>query len=540
MNEHTKAALVVGALSQRGFKYQGLSDAGWLKLLGSLHTSKGVHSCELKLDPNFFELPVIRLLEAPAGLPRVVPHLAGGVHLCYAARGSIVLDIFDPVGQTLACVQRAEQVLDQVLQGKLVEDLEEEFHFHWGEAWCVVDIQDRRLGKQDALWFEDGGRKYAVVTDDRERTVKKLRCLNWKVVDGTTLVYRIRTRAKPRPHVTNWPPKTVKDILRWQGLLDKRACKKIEEQLLKAFDSKVRGAVVLLESPLLTYAFGVFFDRVSQLLRSARPKQAVLRSQEVLPLTALRIDDRYIAERNIPGKKTLAAKRIALVGCGTIGGYLADMLVKAGAGTSGGQLTLVDSQALEPQNLGRHRLGFTNLLGNKAQELAREFERSAPGATVRALPVDVKLAQLGKLDLLIDATGEEALGHWLSSTYVATTQMLSVWIDGPGTAVRALLRNSSNGACFRCLCDANRRGELMPVKGGVPMQLAGQGCEGLYVPFPASVSVQAASLAASMVSDWANDVTSPALRTRVLEPGFELATPDCDPPRGEDCPACPS
>ncbi|MFT3758105.1 nucleotidyl transferase AbiEii/AbiGii toxin family protein [Thauera sp.] len=77
---------------------------------------------------------------------------------------------------------------------------------------------------------------------------------------------------------------------------------------------------------------------------------------KVMPVSVIRIDDRYLAQRNIPKSKTLAGKRIALVDCGMIGGYLSDMLVKAGAGSCGGKLTLVDFDGFLPQNIGRHRL----------------------------------------------------------------------------------------------------------------------------------------------------------------------------------------
>ncbi|WP_346015202.1 ThiF family adenylyltransferase [Pseudomonas aeruginosa] len=261
---------------------------------------------------------------------------------------------------------------------------------------------------------------------------------------------------------------------------------------------------------------------------------------KVMPVSVIRIDDRYLAQRNIPKSKTLAGKRIALVGCGTIGGYLSDMLVKAGAGSCGGKLTLVDFDGLLPQNIGRHRLGFPDLLSNKAEAMAKELKRLSPGVEVHALPVDVRQAQLGKLDLLIDATGEESLGHWLCGRYRAPTPMLSVWIEGPGTAVRALLRTNASGACYRCLWQSHRRGELRSTIDALPNILAGHGCEGLYVPFPASVSVQAASLGAEMALDWVKGVHSPALRTRLIDQTHHLATPDCDPLRDHDCPLCNS
>lgn len=154
--------------------------------------------------------------------------------------------------------------------------------------------------------------------------------------------------------------------------------------------------------------------------------------------------------------------------------------------------------------------------------------------------MDVRKANLGEIDFLIDATGEESLGHWLSNHFRLPTPLLSVWIAGPGTAVRALLRANERSACYRCLCNANRRGDLPVTVAALPKLLAGHGCEGLYVPFPASVSVRAAALAVEMALDWANGITSPSLRTQLIDQKHELATPDQDPLRDRECPICSS
>ena len=354
------------------------------------------------------------------------------------------------------------------------------------------------------------------------------------------LTYRVKTTAQPRPLTSHWPPKTVGDVLAWQSTLDARCRRKIHERIKEGQSKKANGVLIIIESPLITYGFAVLFDhQVSRKTKLADRKDSSF-GLKVMPVSVIRIDDRYLAQRNIPKSKTLAGKRIALVGCGTIGGYLSDMLVKAGAGTCGGKLTLVDFDGLFPQNIGRHRLGFPDLLSNKAEAMAKELKRLSPGAEVHALPVDVRQAQLGKLDLLIYATGEESLGHWLCGRYGAPTPMLSVWIEGPGTAVRALLRANASGACYRCLWHSHRRGELRSTLDALPNILAGHGCEGLYVPFPASVSVQAASLGAEMALDWINGVHSPALRTRLIDQIHQLATPDCDPLRDRDCPLCSS
>lgn len=544
MSSRDTATDVIEAFKQRGFNFVEKTDDGWFRLRGRLNPPESDEGClcEVQLDPKFFELPRIRLLETPRRLPAAVPHLGSNGELCYIAKSTVVLDIFDPIGQSLACLERAESVFGQILKGEMVDDLAEEFFAYWDGPFCMIDMQGEDLGRQRCIVAEaPGGSPFWFVTDNEERTKKKLTSLGCQATDKTVLTYRVKTTARPRPLANNWPPRTVRDILAWQGALDPNCRRKIHQRIQDGEKKKANGILLLVESPLMTYGFAVLYDRSN---RGARKKLTYRRDTtfdlEVMRVSAVRIDDRYVAQRNIPKLKTLAGKNIAVIGCGTIGGYLSEMLVKAGAGTSGGKLTLVDCDCLLPQNIGRHRLGFPDLLSNKAIAMATELNRLALGVDIRALPVDVRQVQLGKLDLLIDATGEEALGHWLCNSYLPGTSMISVWIEGPGTAVRALLRTHNAGACYRCLWHSNGRGELRSVVDALPVILAGHGCEGLYVPFPASVSVQAASLGMDMALDWVNGISSPSLRTRVLDRAHELATPDCDPLRDRECPVCNS
>lgn len=537
-----KVTAVVSACAQRGFCYVRRSADNWVVLRGPLRVAGTRHECELELDPGFMELPRVRLLEVPAALRPIAPHVNSTGGLCYIAKGTVVLDIFDPVGQTFACIDRAEEVLGHVLAGKMVADLEEEFFAYWGSdrVWCMVDSSNRSLGRQQSFLVQADTHFFAVVTDDPVRTKTKMKLIGWPIEWMSVPTYRIHTLAKPRPKVDKWPPRCVRDILDWQGILDWRCRKKIQQRISEAARTNANGVLILVESPLLTYSFAVNFRR-TPLNTGARRRVPTTSEQfefPVIPMSLMRLDDGYMAERNIPGKTTLAGKNIALIGCGTIGGYLAEMLVKSGAGTRGGVLTLVDPDSLFPQNVGRHRLGFACLFQNKATALRAELKYGAPGAEIRALPVKVQEAQLSKLDLLIDATGEEALGHWIAMRFGAAVPQLHVWIEGAGIAVRGLFKEEKMQACFRCLTSLEQNGRYRSVEGELPVVQAGQGCEGLYVPFPAHVSVQAASLGAEMALDWTNGVREPSLRTRVVNSNFKLATPDCSPGALPECPAC--
>ena len=542
MSNAEAVADVIEAFKRRGFEFVGKMDDGWFRLHGQLtppHADTGC-PCEVQLDPTFLDFPRIQLLEIPPELPTTVPHLGADGGLCYLAKGTVVLDIYDPVGQSLACLEHAAKIFGRIMKGEMIEDLAEEFFAYWHGWFCFVDIEGTNPGRQDCIVAQDNGHRMWFITDDKERTSKKLESLCYEVSDKTVLTYRIRTRTQPRALQSNWPPKTVGDVLAWQGILDSGCRRKIVQRLREGRKKKVNGVLIIIESPLITYGFTVLYDRQGS---SSRTKLLERRDRtyglEVMPMSVIRIDDRYLSERNTPNSKTLAGKNIAIVGCGTIGGFLSEMLVKAGAGISGGTLTLVDFDCLMPQNIGRHRLGFPDILANKATAMVKELKRGAPGAEIRALPVDVRQAQLRDVDLLVDATGEESLGHWLCGNN-RSTPMLSVWIEGPGTAVRTLLKVGDAGACYRCLWHGNKRGELRSIAEHLPEILAGHGCEGLYVPFPASVSLIAASLGSEMALDWVNGVYSPSLRTRVIDRNYKLATPDCDPPRDRECPLCNS
>lgn len=545
MNNTEVISDVINAFKNRGFEFVGKADDGWFKIRGGLVPipSKADKSylCEVEIDPAFIDLPRIRMLEIPHELPPVAPHLGPYGSLCYLEKGTVVLDIYDPVGQSLACLERAEAVLGQIINGEMVEDLTEEFFAYWRGELCFTDIQDSKLGQQDCIVAEVNGSSLWFVTDDVTRTINKVKSIGYHDTDKTVMTYRIKTTAQPRPLTTNWPPNTVADILAWQSTLDIQCKRKIHKRILEGYKKKnSKGVLIIIESPLMTYGFTVFYERHSTYKGQLKALRDLSYKFKILPISVVRIDDQYVAQRNAPKSKTLAGKNLAIIGCGTIGGYLSDMLVKAGAGTGGGKLTLIDFDHLLPQNLGRHRLGFPDILINKAEAMAKELRRTSPGAKINALPVDVRQAQLGELDLLIDATGEESLGHWLSGHYPLPLHMLSIWIEGPGIAVRALLRTNTSGACLRCLFHSNRRRELCSTLDPIPTILAGHGCEGLYVPFPASVSVQAASLGAEVINDWVNDKYSPALRTKLIDSEKQLATPDCDPLRDKECPICNS
>jgi molybdopterin/thiamine biosynthesis adenylyltransferase len=529
---------VVEAFKERGFSYIHRSATGFYALSGPLRTTEGVHQCVILLPPNFDTPPHISLTPVPDALKPIAPHIGTSGGICYLSRASIALNIFDPVGQMLRCLERAEEVLGQILRGELVQDLAEEFYAYWGDDFChcffdFKDIKSPHLRCLAGTIVNDLACIF-FITDDGKRTAAKSKMLGYDVSEVLWPVVRIFTRGIPRASQGEWPPKTLGALLAWQKDFDSRACRKIEEGVAQAAERGHGAVVILVESPKFLYSFAVFFSRKSKIeLR----RKTTLFSCAIIVMHGWRVDERYITERNVPGMKTLLNKRIVLVGCGTVGGYLAEMLVKAGAGAGNGELLLIDDDTLTAGNLGRHRLGFPQINQNKAKALAKELKSAMPDANLRALGVKVQQSHLGKPDIIIDATGEQTVSDYLAVTYQQVPQ-LSAWVEGPGVAVRAFLRSSGADACMQCLTLHTRAGAYDATVEVLPAVFSGQGCEQEFVPFPGTVSIQAACLAAELVMDWVGGVASAALRTRIIDRAYKLKTADCAVPRFEGCPAC--
>ncbi|MER5727378.1 ThiF family adenylyltransferase [Streptomyces sp. NPDC002138] len=81
----------------------------------------------------------------------------------------------------------------------------------------------------------------------------------------------------------------------------------------------------------------------------------------------------------------LADTHVLLVGVGSVGSYLAEVLVRSGVG----RLTLVDPDRVEPANLGRSLFGVRDIGRNKAKATARRLRKVNPRLKVTVLARDV-------------------------------------------------------------------------------------------------------------------------------------------------------
>lgn len=167
----------------------------------------------------------------------------------------------------------------------------------------------------------------------------------------------------------------------------------------------------------------------------APPPVPVMTTVGLIPVVIERVDANWALARDheLTGIQTRREKRVLLLGCGSMGAPVAELLARAGIG----HLTLVDMEFFEPENTARHLLGYSAVNSSKAVELANRLKREIPGIDVKghhALASSwlAHAVREGDFDLVIDCTGESSvrcLLALLSTQHLAGVEIAHLWME---------------------------------------------------------------------------------------------------------------
>ena len=129
----------------------------------------------------------------------------------------------------------------------------------------------------------------------------------------------------------------------------------------------------------------------------------------------------------------LAGKKVAVVGCGSLGSKVATTLARSGVQS----FSLIDQDIFMPENLVRNELDWRDVGRHKVDALADRLERVNPKATTQKYRSELAgqtssgahsgmLDVLGEADILIDASAESHVFNALSAV-TARTPVPIVW-----------------------------------------------------------------------------------------------------------------
>lgn len=204
-------------------------------------------------------------------------------------------------------------------------------------------------------------------------------------------------------------------------------------------------------------------------------------------------------------RSSVREARVAVLGCGALGGPLALMLLQAGVGG----MVLVDHDRFDWRNIGRHVLDGSYVGRNKASGLARAALRRFPNADVSAhestwqrLYETNRLALEG-CDLLISCTAHAAsnlqLDQLISQGNVAGT--VFAWVEPLAFASHAIWRSTDGEGLTSVLHrDGTMRSPVVDLA-SAPALAVEPACGALYQPFSSLNAMQAVTLTAELVLD---------------------------------------
>ena len=253
-------------------------------------------------------------------------------------------------------------------------------------------------------------------------------------------------------------------------------------------------------------------------------------SSEVAVLAIERSDYAALAPRG-GADGGLAKKRVMVVGCGAVGGYVAHQLAKTGVG----RLVLVDDDSMRSVNLFRHFLGMEAVGKRKASALAKAVRQAVPFCETKAcvtraeVLIENKPRAFREVDLVVLATGDPAVELRLSDALRrgSNPPLVAAWVEplGLGGHVFAAGRDS---ACLRCLFEETLDGLTNRSSFAVAHQnyaVTDAGCGGAHTPFSNSDAVRTADLAVQAVTALLSDpAQGPLLRSWKGDPTAFLAS----------------
>lgn len=174
-----------------------------------------------------------------------------------------------------------------------------------------------------------------------------------------------------------------------------------------------------------------------------------------VPLTVVDTDsENFIRGAGLSRLDVLASRTVVVVGCGSVGGSVADDLSHQGVG----KFILIDLDVFEARNIGRHRLDWSATGSSKVHALAQRLRRVNPGADVvahfeDALSPDFALeAMIAQSDLVVCSPDSGAVRSLVNRICVSVgTPLVSCGFYEHAAASEVIFVWPGQTSCVRCI-----------------------------------------------------------------------------------------
>lgn len=438
---------------------------------------------------------------------KFLPHVGNEGELCLFDLEGVLIDknFQGLLSQTLRRVyKKVSDGLNEINK----EDLIEEFGEYWRrlpnmkilksmvslttESKIIKYVDNKKTikkkNKQKYIGFLEQKSQYNLVSSDLEKDFTLYNGMN-NVKNGVYVYIESEEYIYP----PDWRNKL--DIGYINTLLNSSFLNK--RKLIKIM-SKCKGELLLIfnikQPNNCINIFGVIIQNYSTDKLSGNIR--IQNNQDLIPCNVIRCDNEFLLDR---GGASLNAceKNILVIGCGSIGGYLINELVKTGLNS----IDIVDRDLFKEENIYRHLLGMEYINQYKSKALVDYIAKNIPNVKINSIEDTIEDAitdeniSLSKYELIISAVGNHNVNRWINE-YVYNNNIkipvLYLWNEvlGIGSHV-ACITNEYDG-CYECFFGDSEDGiydKTSYCERRQSFTKKVRGCGSSYLPFSSSNSL---------------------------------------------------
>ena len=445
-----------------------------------------------------------------------IPHIDTSGKIClFDLEGALIDYQFE--GLLNQCVYQAYTIIDDGISGRNKKDFIREFDAYWTQLPSgIVAKFDAPVSRKSNLL------KYVYPLPDR-KTYKNL--LDYERKKRTAILYAGTSESKMFQiwKVTGTQKNGLYvslDLLKYVYPPDPRVplsvdyvneiLELINKDDIKHAVGKTKNTVLLIFDLLQPdgsrIIIGIYSDN-TKLIEMEKifqlPQDAVLH-----PVYISRIDIRYLQNRTSETANPLAGKKILLLGCGSVGGYVGSFLAKAGCN----DLTLIDDQMLHEENIFRHVLSMGFIGQYKSVAMSQFLKSDVPGIDARSTEGKIEdLVLEGSIDfreydIIISATGNHNVNRWINRFILEESINIPViygWNEPLDIGCHAAIIDYSIGGNYESLFSRDENGVLFDRSAYCsPYQEITRsvyGCGSSFIPYGTEVSIQTAIMTIDLV-----------------------------------------
>jgi hypothetical protein len=438
------------------------------------------------------------------------PHIDASWTLCYHDHSKI-FDRYNPKGMVQFCIENATNVLNGMIENDMSEIIKE----------------------FPSYWHTNTKKYYSFLSPD-----DTVACIQENWILSPNIQFKMTNESGNKacifkmpntPSIANieWPIEKYSDFQAWINKTSPETEKEIQRYLKTMIGQKYYKICFIIFLVDINIYLGAYIEYKSSVYNmkgkaKLRPEtiESVFKGNHIFHrFTIENYTDKSLIESNVSVDSfTFLNKKILLIGAGTIGSNLSNLLVKNGAGIGADALfTIVDDDKYEPYNFSRHFLGIKYSGYNKASSLKIELEYAFPFAKVNAVDISVQDIGFNNYDIIIDSTGEESLTQWLNEKIITDNLcalFISAWVHGQGVTAECFAFPNRKGACHECFRKSEYYGYLdltdLPIRNS---------CNSIYIPFPITASIYTALLIINVLYKWLEGgLTESTFFTQKLNP----------------------